>query len=188
MKTDDFDLNKVLNQQLSVGPLHINLSSINWPDDIQTGLNTLNVAFNAVFILYCIGIACAGVAILTSLIALFLHGSRLLSFGNWGLASLSFISLLVASALVTYVMNKAVHVINKYGNGVGAYAYKGSRYLIITWVAVAVMGLASAAWVVEFFVGRRKERRVYTEKRSGRRGFFGRGRRSDEAQLRRAGV
>ncbi|KAH7314221.1 actin cortical patch SUR7/pH-response regulator pali [Rhexocercosporidium sp. MPI-PUGE-AT-0058] len=183
----DFDLDAVLNQQLEVGPLKINLSDINWPEDIQNGLDTLNVAFNAVFILYAIGIAAAGLAILTSLVAFFLHGSRLISFGNWGLASLSFISLLVSSALVTYVMNKAVHIINKYGNDVGAYASKGTKYLIITWVAVAVMFLASAAWVVEFFIGKRKQRREYTEKSHRVRGW-GRSRRSDEAHLRRAGV
>ncbi|KAH7391529.1 actin cortical patch SUR7/pH-response regulator pali [Cadophora sp. MPI-SDFR-AT-0126] len=183
----DFDLNKVLNQQLEVGPLKINLSDINWPDDIQDGLDTLNVAFNAVFILYAIGIAAAGIAIIASLIAFFLHGSRLISFGNWGLASLSFISLLVASALVTYVMSKAVHIINKYGNDVGAYAYRGKKYLIITWVAVAVMFLASLAWVVEFFIGKRKQRREYTEKSHRSRGW-GRSRKSDEAHLRRAGV
>lgn len=186
-KTDDFDLDKVLNQQLEVGPLKINLSDINWPDDIQKGLDTLNVAFNAVFILYAIGIAAAGLAIIASLIAFFLHGSRLISFGNWGLASLSFICLLVSSALVTYVMNKGVHIINKYGNDVGAYAYRGTKYLVITWVAVAVMFLASAAWVLEFFVGKRKERREYTEKSHRSRGW-GRSRKSDEAQLRRAGV
>ncbi|KAL2061609.1 hypothetical protein VTL71DRAFT_6986 [Oculimacula yallundae] len=183
----NFNLDAVLNQQLSVGPLKINLSDINWPDDIQKGLNPLNVAFNAVFILYAIGIAAAGLAILTSLVALFMHGSRLISFGNWGLATLSFVSLMISSALVTYVMKKAVRIINKYGNAIGAYADQGTNFLIITWVAAGVMGLASAAWAVEFCIGRRKERREYTEKSSGRRGW-GRSRKSDEAQLRRAGV
>ncbi|CZT03737.1 hypothetical protein WAI453_009018 [Rhynchosporium graminicola] len=184
----DFNLDNVLNQQLEVGLLKINLSDINWPKDIQNGLDTLNVAFNAVFVLYAIGIAAAGLAILASLVAFFTSGSRLISFGNWGLATLSFVCLVVSSALVTYVMQKAVHIINKYGNDVGAYAYKGTKYLIITWVAAAVMGLASAAWVVEFCIGRKRQRREYTEKSITKRRIWGRSRRSDEAALRRAGV
>lgn len=186
--TDDINLDKVLNQQLNVGPLHLNLSDINWPDDIQKGLSALNVAFNAVFVLYCIGIAAAGLAILASLIALFLHGSRLISFGNWGLASLSFVALIIASALVTYVETKAVHIVNKYGNRVGVYAYRGKGYLIFTWVAAAVMGLAAAAWVFEFCMGRRNKGREYTEKGAGGSRGWGRSRKSDEANLRRAGV
>jgi hypothetical protein len=179
-------LEKQLNGELEAGPLKINLSDINWPDDIQDGLNKLNVALNATFVLYAIGIAASGLAILTSLIAFFLHGSRLISFGNWGLASLAFVTLLIASIIITVVQKEATHIINKYGNDIGIYAYKGVKYLILTWVAVAAMFLASISWVVEFCMGRRNKDREYTEKpaRTGWR----HGRRSDEAQLRRSGV
>lgn len=136
--------------------------------------------------LYAIGIAAAGLAIIAALVALFLNGSRLISFGNWGLASLSFVTLLIASIIVTVIQKKATHIINKYGNDIGVYAYKGVKYLTLTWVAVAVMFLASAAWVVEFCVGRRNRGREYTEKTSHRTGW--RHRRSDEAALRRSGV
>jgi hypothetical protein len=61
-----FDLSKVLGEQLEVGPLHLNLSDIDWPADIQKGLNALNVATDAMFVLYAIGIAAAGLAIITS--------------------------------------------------------------------------------------------------------------------------
>jgi hypothetical protein len=115
-----------------------------------------------------------------------MNGSRLISFGNWGLASLSFVALLVASIIVTIVQDKAAHIINKYGNDIGVYAYKGVKYLTLTWVTVAVMFLATLAWVVEFCVGRRNRGREYTEKSSRRSGW--RHRRSDEAALRRSGV
>lgn len=42
---------------------------------------------DATFILYAIGIAAAGVSILAGLVAFFMSGSRLMAFGNWGLAS-----------------------------------------------------------------------------------------------------
>jgi len=182
-----FDISKQVNQELEVGPLHVNLSDIDWPAEIQDGLNALNMALDATFILYAIGIAAAGCAVLASLIAFFLHGSRLISFGNWRLAVISFITLLIASIIITIVQNKATHVINKYGNEIGLYAYKGEKYLIMTWVAVGCMLLASMAWVMEFCVGRRNNKREYTEKSPNRRGWS-RSRRSDEAALRRSGV
>ncbi len=185
-RTDHFDISKQLNQELEIGPLHINLSTISWPSEIQDGLNALNTALDATFILYAIGIAAAGCAILASLVAFFLHGSRLISFGNWGLATISFLSLLIASIIVTVIQSKATNLINKYGNEIGVYAYKGQKYLILTWVAVAVMFLAMLAWVAEFCVGKRNRGREYTEK-SSRHGW-GRSRKSDEAALRRSGV
>lgn len=83
---DHFDISKEISGELEVGPLHLNLSDIDWPSDIQDNLNKLNAALDATFVLYAIGIAAAGVSILACLVALFLNGSRLISFGNWGLA------------------------------------------------------------------------------------------------------
>ncbi len=182
---DHFDITSELNKQLELGPLKLNLSDLDWPSDIQSGLNDLATAIDAVFVLYAIGIAAAGLAILTALVAFFLDASRLVSFGNLGLTSLSFIVLLIASITITVVQQQAAHLINKYGNDIGVYAYKGAKYMALTWVSVAVMILASAAWCVEFVIGRRNRRREYSEKpvKSGWRH-----RRSDEAALRRSGV
>jgi hypothetical protein len=110
----------------------------------------------------------------------------MVSFGNWGLATISFTALLVASIIITIVQSKATKLINKHGNDIGVYAYKGEKYLILTWVAVAAMFLAMLAWVGEFCVGKRNKGREYTEK-SSRHGWT-RSRRSDEAALRRSGV
>lgn len=167
----------------------MNISEIDWPDAIQDGINALNVAMDATFVLYAIGIAAAGVAILAALIAVFLHGSRLVSFGNWGLATVSFLAFLVASVIITILEGKFTHIINKYGNEIGVYAYRGVKYLILTWVATGVMFLASAVWVVECCIGRKNKKREYTEKGGLTGGFGGwKTRRSDEAALRRSGV
>ncbi|PBP17103.1 hypothetical protein BUE80_DR011975 [Diplocarpon rosae] len=163
-----------------------NMTAI-WPDDINKGFQGLNVVLNAVFVIYAIGIASAGLAILTSALAILFHGSRLVSVGNFGLALLSFLALAVDSALVTFVQDKAVHIINKYGNVVGVFADKGGKYLALTWTAVVVMFLAAAAWAAEFCIGRRQKGREYTEKPPhGRR--WGRRRRSDEAQRGKGGI
>jgi len=183
------DLTSQISSELQVGKFNLSLADINWPDDIQKGLNALNVAMDATFILYAIGIAAAGCAIIAAFIAFFFHGSRLISFGNWGLAALSFLTLLIASIIITIIQKKATHIINKYGNDIGLYAYRGTKYLIITWVAAAVMFLATCAWVVEFCIGRKNKRREYTEKGGATGGgWMSRRKRSDEAALRRSGV
>jgi hypothetical protein len=185
-----FDITEQLEYELDLGPFDISLSDLNWPDEIQDGLDALNAATNATFILYCLGIAAAGLAIIASLVAVFLHGSRLVSIGNWGLAIASFLALLIASIIVTIIQMKASDIINEYGNAIGVYAYRGQKYLIITWVSVAAMFVAVVAWTVEFCVGKRRNRKEFTEKTSRRRGGFGawRNRKSDEHALRRSGV
>lgn len=181
-----FDITNQISNELENGKLHINISDINWPSQIQDGINALNAAMDATFVLYAIGIAAAGLAIIMTFVAIFLHGSRLVSFCNWGLATLSFLALMISSIIITIVQNKFTQNINKYGNEIGIYAYRGGKYLTITWIATAVMFLAAAAWVVEFCIGRQNRRREYTEKGTGGGGW--RHRRSDEATLRRSGV
>ncbi|KAL3428457.1 SUR7 protein [Phlyctema vagabunda] len=176
-----FDIESVLNEQLSLGPLDVSLSDLGWSDDIQDGINALNTAMSATFVLYAIGIAAAGVSVITALLAFFMHGSRLISIGNWGLAFISFLSLLVSSVIVTVFQNKAASVIRRYGNDIGIFADKGTKFLILTWVATACMFIASIAWIFEFCAGRSKRNRDYTEKGTpvARRSRFGRfGRRS----------
>lgn len=154
----------------------INLTDIDWPDKLTDGLDALNGLSSATFVLYVLGIAFSGLAIITSALAFFLHGSRLISFGNWGIATTAFIFLGVASAIVTAIMVKVVDLVNKYGNDAGVYAYKGSKFLALTWAGTALMLVASLAWVVEFCVGRRRDRLIYTEKTrlTGSRGWKGR--------------
>jgi len=184
-----FDITSLISSELEVGPFDLSIEDLGWTDDIQEGLDDLNTLLDATFVLYAIGIAAAGCAIIAAVLAFFLHGSRLISFGNWGLATLSFVTLLIASIIITIFQKKGTHIINKYGNEIGLYAYKGNKFLIITWVSVAAMFLASCAWVVEFCIGRKNKRREYTEKGGATDGgWMSRRKQSDEAALRRSGV
>lgn len=181
-QTDHFDVSDQIGSELKAGKFHLDLSDIHWPSDIQNGLNSLNIAFDAIFVLYAIGTAAAGVSIITGLVSLLLHGSRFVSFTNWGLATLSFFTLLISSLVITIVQLKAVELINKYGNDIGVYAYKGNKFLILTWVAVAVMLLAVTAWSVEYCLARKIRKREYTEKvYSG--SWWQRRKKSDEASV-----
>ncbi|KAM0146004.1 hypothetical protein ACHAQE_010965 [Botrytis cinerea] len=140
-----------------------NQTAMCWPSAIQDGLDTLSTAMNATFVFYCIGVAGAGLAILTSLAAIFITG-RIFSFLNWGLASIALLALAIASIIVTVLQNKAAHIINKFGNDIGVYAYKGQKYLILTWAATAVIAVATIAWVAIFCIGRRQKGREFHEK------------------------
>jgi len=170
-----FDPMTAISEQLSVGKLHLNLSDINWPDELTDGIKALNALTSATFVLYCIGIAAAGLAILTGLVAFFLHGSRLVSLGNGALTILSFLALGIASAIITVIMVKIVNLVTKYGDDIGLFAYKGGKYLALTWSATALMLLATIAWTAECVVGRRNKNREWAEKTTGtRRGIRGR--------------
>jgi hypothetical protein len=142
---DHFDISSQLSKELELGHLHLDLSTIGWPSSIQDGLNRLSTAIDAIFILYIVGTAAVGLAILSSVAALFPRSSRLALLSSWGLLPLSFLPLLIASVIITIVQAKAVKLINRYGNGIGLYASKGGKYLILTWAAVVLLFLAGVA-------------------------------------------
>jgi len=146
-----FDPTAILQKELKKG---VSLKDIKWPDAIQDGLRALSTAARAMFVMYMIGIATVGLMILTSLAGL--SGSRLLSIVNFLLGNLAFLSLGIASAIATAIAIKSSNVINKYGADIGIAAYKGGKYLAMTWAATALAFIAALAWVVEFCLGRKR--------------------------------
>jgi len=148
-----------IQSELAKAGFNVTLSDIDYPSEIQHGINDLNTALDAVFVLYCIGIAASGLAILGAAAAFFLWGSRLLSFVNWGVSSIAFLALVIGSTIVTVAQTKLANEVNKYGNDIGLFADKGNKFTAITWSAVATIFLASCCWVVEFCFGRMLEKR-----------------------------
>ncbi len=63
---------------------------------------------------------------------------------------------------------KATNLINQHGNDIGIAAYKGNKFLAMTWAATAVMLLAAIAWIAECCVGRQKRTTYMKEGREGR--------------------
>lgn len=153
-----FDPRTTLQQELNkTGHSNINLTELDWPSKVDEGLHALRIASKAVFVLYCIGIGFVGVATVFALLSIFFEG-RLSSFVNVLIDLLAFVAIGLASAIVTAVIDKAAHTINKYGNDIGISADKGSKFLILTWVATAAMLVASMVWCFDCIVGSRKHR------------------------------
>ncbi|OBT45596.1 hypothetical protein VE00_03562 [Pseudogymnoascus sp. WSF 3629] len=160
-----FDPTSQIQKELDSGPLagKINLADLGYSDDIKNGIKAFNIAMTAMFILYCIGAAAAGLCIILALLSFFSTG-RLTSCLNFLLAIVAFLALAISSAIVTAIIVKATQVVNQYGNDVGLYAYKGRKFLAMTWAATAAMLLATVAWVVIFCMGRKDSRRSAVEK------------------------
>lgn len=152
-----FDPKEVLRKELNKSGVDVNLDELNWPEDINDGLQALEAASNATFVLYCIAIALIAIAFLTALVAVFLEG-RLWSFVNIMMDWLAFLVIGIASAIATAFAVKASEVINKYGNDIGVSANKGSKFLVLTWVATGVMLVASVVWCFDCIQGRRRYR------------------------------
>lgn len=73
---------------------------------------------------------------------------------------------MIASIVVTIVQNKAAKGINKFTDKVGIEAYKGGKYLALTWTSVAFMGVAAAVCVGDFLRDRRSKKYLgHSEKR-----------------------
>ncbi|ELR04472.1 hypothetical protein VC83_01988 [Pseudogymnoascus destructans] len=124
-----FDPTYQLQKELDSGPLEgkINLADLGYSDDIKNGIKAFNIAMTAMFILYCIGAAAAGLCIILALISIFSTGC-LTSCLNFLLAIMAFLALAISSAIVTAIMVEATEVVNQYGNNVGLYAHKGSSW------------------------------------------------------------
>lgn len=150
-----FSPTKALQNELNSSSVNVNLTDLNWPDSIDDGIKTLRVAQKAAFILYCIACGLLLVAALAALVGVFLTG-RLFALVNILLSGLAFLAILIASAITTTVAVKAANVVNKHGHEIGISAHKGTRFMILTWVATALAGLNVLVWCVECVLGRRR--------------------------------
>ncbi|KAF2769541.1 hypothetical protein EJ03DRAFT_327383 [Teratosphaeria nubilosa] len=145
------------------GNSNVNLSTLQWPDEIDEGLKDLRIIATAMFVLYCIATAFIGVGVVLAITGFLLDG-RLSAFVNIVVDSMAFVASLLASALATAVVVKGTHVINKHGNDIGISAKEGNWFLAITWAATAIVLVASFVWCVDCVVGqsRRRGRPKYT--------------------------
>jgi hypothetical protein len=123
--------------------LHLDLSDIDWPLEIQEGLSGFDNLISVLFILYIMGIAALGLNILLAPFVLFRQGSQLVFFSR-GVACLSFLSIAAASALVTFAQFTAVDLVDTYGGDIGLRAYVGQKYMVITWMTVLFVYTATA--------------------------------------------
>lgn len=147
---------------MAEGPLggKVTLQDLGYPNEIQDGIDAINGLLGATFVLYCIGIALSGILIILSLAAILSNGPGL-PIANLLLAFLAFLAFGIGSAILTAFMVKASNLINENGNDIGLYAYKGNKFLALTWAATGAMILAFLAWILVAIRGRKdKENRL----------------------------
>ena len=137
----------------------VNLTDLGWPDSIDDAMRALEIASNAGFVLYCIGIAFAFLALILALATLFTaKGGKLSACANISVDLIAFVAVGVASALATAIAVKAAEVVNEKGEGVGVSARRGGKFMALTWVATACLLVASVVWCFDCFAGSRKRR------------------------------
>ncbi|KAL9598048.1 MAG: hypothetical protein Q9219_004742 [cf. Caloplaca sp. 3 TL-2023] len=159
-----FDPTLVIQKELKPG---IKLSDLQWPSAIKDAVHAVEIASKAMFVLYCIGVAATGMAVLGAFLGVF-SGGRIAALANNGLSLLAMMALGIASAIVSAIMVKVVNEVNKHGTDVGATASKGKTFLGMTWSATALMFVAAIAWIYEFVAFRRQQTSYVFEGKKGR--------------------
>ena len=66
-----FDPAKAIQSELKPG---VNLTDLKWPSSIQHGIEAAKLASNVMFVLYCIGIAAVGLALIGSFVGIVAAG------------------------------------------------------------------------------------------------------------------
>lgn len=161
----DFDPQQVLQRELNrSGHGDIHLSDLQWPESIDKGFNDLRITAKAMFVLYCIAIGFIVLALVAAVVGLF-HSGTMTMVSNVIIDWLAFITIGVASAIATAIAVKGASIINKYGNEIGIAANKGTKFLVLTWVATGLMIIATFTWCFALFSHRRSESFRYTPKK-----------------------
>ncbi|KAF2869399.1 actin cortical patch SUR7/pH-response regulator pali [Massariosphaeria phaeospora] len=151
-----FDPNEIIEQALNKSGLGITLRDLEWPQDIQRGIDALRIISIVTFALYCIAIGLIGLSLILAIFGLFANG-RMLPCCNLLLAILAFLASGLASGLVTAVLVKGTEVINQYGGQIGIEADRGNKFLALTWAATAVMFVAVVIWCIDMCIPRRNK-------------------------------
>ncbi|KAL8721699.1 MAG: hypothetical protein Q9181_007649, partial [Wetmoreana brouardii] len=120
-----FDPTTVIQSELKPG---ISLADLKWPSAIKNAVHAVEVASKVMFVLYCLGVAATGLALLGAFLGV-LSGGRMAAIIDSLLAFLAFMALGIASAIVSAIMSKVVHEVNKHGTDIGVTATKGKTFL-----------------------------------------------------------
>ncbi|PHH83679.1 hypothetical protein CDD82_5437 [Ophiocordyceps australis] len=151
-----FNLTAVLDHQVSVGPVKINLATLEWPQSLQDKIDLLNGALLGLFVVYVVAMGFCGLSMLASLATFFLPAKRGIVFGNLALASFAALACLIGSIITTIVGSKGVSEINERGERFGVKAARGSKFYIISWIATGLMLGAALFWFGQLLTGRKR--------------------------------
>lgn len=164
-RTAVINITQMLDHDLTVGPFTLNLADLGIVQDMQSGINTMSKFLEIPVIIYYFGAVFIGLSILGSLAAVFLIDvegqdttkpvnptvTRAVIVGNLGLATSAILFLFTGNTLITYAGKKVVQEVTEHGNKFGLYAYRGTKFLAISWATFALMALATLWWMLESF-------------------------------------
>lgn len=141
------NLTDLINNELQIGPLRITLDDINWPSEIDERIDQVNDALLALFIVYVVAIGFCGFALIGAVAAFFFDPRRRrVSLANMLLAALAALLLLGGSIATMIGGRRGADEINNIGEDVGISAEAGTPFIILSWVAFALMALAVVYW------------------------------------------
>ncbi|KAK1778006.1 actin cortical patch SUR7/pH-response regulator pali [Copromyces sp. CBS 386.78] len=146
-----FNVSDILDKELRVGPFKLTLEDIGFNDEVQSAFDTLNRVIKAFAIILIVDVALTGLAMLASLLAIFLLGSKeqLTLITNAILSSIAFFLVLITGILATVGSRIAASKANKYGEDIGLSAKVGTKYTILIWVAVGFSLITFVGWVFQ---------------------------------------
>lgn len=155
------NVSALLDRELSLGPLHVSLSDLGFTTDLQSKLDDLPRLFEVLAVMYILGAAFSGLAILTSVAGFFLvpKSGRKIVILNFVVALLAMLFLLVGSLFTTIGGKKAVDEIEKYGSDAGLVVTQGTKFQGLSWAAFALMTVATFYWAYEFFAETKARKR-----------------------------
>ncbi|KAG5928301.1 hypothetical protein E4U53_002709 [Claviceps sorghi] len=165
---DRFNLSKILDKEIDVGPIDFNLAEMRLDRGVRTvqeKLDKLSRAILSLFVIYTIGAGLSSLAFLCSIGAFWKPDLGRIVLVNFVVAAPGFLALFIASMIVTVAANTAVTAVNKLGGIIGLSAAKGTKFYTLTWVSTGFMGFVALFWLVQLCAVRRStKRRGYSEK------------------------
>jgi len=159
LKTAQANITAMLDQQLSIRPVHLSLADLDFSQDLQHDLDKVAKLLLALAILYILGVGFSGLALLLSVLGLFTYPRhpRSTAITNLLVAGLAAVVLLAGNLTTTIVGVEVVDEINVHGDHIGLSASMGRGFLGIAWAAFGLMAVASIFWAWEFIMGVRQK-------------------------------
>lgn len=166
------NITSILNQSLSVGPFQLDLADIGMVQDvmgfIDEAVDLLDSCLKAIFAMYLFAAIFIGMSMLLSCGAVFALKSNEVQEGQWvpttnrrtkmiffhgtfGATVAGFVFLLIGNVVTTWGGQKVVEEVRKHGAEFGLNAFRGGRFLAITWGAFAVFCFVLIYWTMEEF-------------------------------------
>ncbi|KAI0523666.1 actin cortical patch SUR7/pH-response regulator pali [Xylaria bambusicola] len=145
------NLSAILDHEIKAGPLNLNINQIPIPDSVQNAVDTVNDAIRALLVIYALASGLTGLTFLVSLAVVVLFRKRvhmLIVWANMSISGLGALVLLIGSAVVTYVNNKAIKEIDDAGKDVGISGIRGSKFITLSWISFGLMLFISLYWTV----------------------------------------